>query len=493
MESVRDMVEAFWSINSDGKSESEYQAILEKVARHLNVRMHQHQAPPFAYLSAFKDDQSEFQNDTLDYLAKTTLPDLKDVLSALLLAMDPSNSERGTKTRYERFWTEDLDDSPKGTGDPGQESTVQPLTFFIARNTVIKVRDLLAGELYRVLVTFVTLLVDFDFTNPPCDRSLTTLSWRNLDRSITLSMDSIDSMIKWVRRPLLDAAKEEWQELVQQIEDSLRLLLKHLNPTNHKFAKLDQSESDDEVMILNPTGMKFLAAIFVEPAMEMEVDRLKLLLQHTHDTEKFIHDFVNKVKDSPSHRRGIVDLTITLIGGFVESIGVLDRYWDSLMASKDPRIDKVAIAVARQWLKDWNSVFLQSTANMMGSTGCIYPWPEPDDEKDTDDAGEFDEYDYDDFEGEEEDDNEAGENNDDGDGDHEEDDDEEVGDEEYGDEEYGDEGDGDEEEGKAEDQDENDRNSVEASADQVKDLPSEGELIPNRSGVKIHKTDVRIW
>ncbi|KNE91299.1 hypothetical protein PSTG_15281 [Puccinia striiformis f. sp. tritici PST-78] len=352
MESVRDMVEAFWSINSDGKSESEYQAILEKVARHLNVRMHQHQAPPFAYLSAFKDDQSEFQNDTLDYLAKTTLPDLKDVLSALLLAMDPSNSERGTKTRYEAILDSliDLDDllnelddlirkiwmtRQKGRGDPGQESTVQPLTFFIARNTVIKVRDLLAGELYRVLVTFVTLLVDFDFTNPPCDRSLTTLSWRNLDRSITLSMDSIDSMIKWVRRPLLDAAKEEWQELVQQIEDSLRLLLKHLNPTNHKFAKLDQSESDDEVMILNPTGMKFVnfgipvikmcriffnklsrstnssPLIFVEPAMEMEVDRLKLLLQHTHDTEEFIHDW-------PASQPTPGGQIITLIGGFVE-------------------------------------------------------------------------------------------------------------------------------------------------------------------------------
>ncbi|POW21955.1 hypothetical protein PSHT_01792 [Puccinia striiformis] len=146
------------------------------------------------------------------------------------------------------------------------------------------------------------------------------------------------------------------------------------------------------------------------------------------------------------------------------------------MASKDPRIDKVAIAVARQWLKDWNSVFLQSTANMMGSTGC-----------------EFDEYDYDDFEGEEEDDNEAGENNDDGDGDHEEDDDEEVGDEEYGDEDYGDEEDGDEEEGKAQDGDENSSNNIEASADQVEELPGEGELIPNRSGVKIYKTDVRTW
>ncbi|POW21954.1 hypothetical protein PSHT_01793 [Puccinia striiformis] len=307
MESVRDMVEAFWSINSDGKSESEYQAILEKVATHLNVRMHQHQAPPL--------------------LAKTPLPDLKDVLSALLLAMDPSNSERGTKTRYKAILDSliDLDDllnelddltrkiwmtRQKGRGDPGQESTVQPLTFFIARKTVIKVRDLLAGELYRVMVTFVTLLVDFDFTNPPCDRSLTTLSWRNLDRSITLSMDSIESMIKWVRRPLLDAAKEEWQELVQQIEDSLRLLLKHLNPTYHKFAKLDQSESDDEVMILNTTGMNS-PLIFVEPAMEMEVDRLKLLLQHTHDTEEFIHDW-------PASQPTPGGQIITLIGGFVE-------------------------------------------------------------------------------------------------------------------------------------------------------------------------------
>ncbi|KAI9607906.1 hypothetical protein H4Q26_005356 [Puccinia striiformis f. sp. tritici PST-130] len=148
------------------------------------------------------------------------------------------------------------------------------------------------------------------------------LSWRT--RQIhNLSMDSIESMIKWVRRPLLDAAKEEWQELVQQIEDSLRLLLKHLNPTYHKFAKLDQSESDDEVMILNPTGMKFvnfgipLALIFVEPAMEMEVDRLKLLLQHTHDTEE-LYMIVSPSRLQPASQPTPGGQIITLIGGFVE-------------------------------------------------------------------------------------------------------------------------------------------------------------------------------
>jgi hypothetical protein len=73
----------------------------------------------------------------------------------------------------------------------------------------------------------------------------------------------------------------------------------------------------------------------------------------------------------------------------IDSYGAVQKYWDALMDKKDGEVDQQRITDARLWLEDWTSAFFLATGNAMEATGCKFPWPDPEDEPDTDDDGRF--------------------------------------------------------------------------------------------------------
>jgi len=462
------------------KWDEEYQEIFKKAVSHLIARVVAHRTRTlFAHIAAPHVDQLELANEIPHYLGKVLLPGLQETLLRLSRAMDPTqlaaNDLEERKTWYDGIMhhlvdiddqLEELDDAVStiwinytpGNGflddddddNDNHQSYVQHLTYFRARNTKFKLEDLLTGPITRALTACESFFHAVSFSNPTTDKGLLCSRWRVIARLINSSNEPIDGLIKWLGQPLVNIAKEEWQEMVEQIETLLRSLLKHLNPLYHKFEKGHESSSDDEVEPLNPTGMKFVRValpvvklcriyfnklsrgtnsqplIFGEPSISMEEKSLKQLLNYTKETESYIQDFVDELRGSPSRRREILEVTVNLIGGFVESSPVLEAYWDALMAKNLPHLDTDAIEDNRRWLKSWSDNFYLATANLMSSTGATYPWPQPDDEKDTDQDnpfyhGHLIHYDFD----EDEDDDDEDEDEDDEDEDEDEDDDDE--------------------------------------------------------------------
>ncbi|KAI9602498.1 hypothetical protein H4Q26_001787 [Puccinia striiformis f. sp. tritici PST-130] len=68
-----------------------------------------------------------------------------------------------------------------------------------------------------------------------------------------------------------------------------------------------------------------------------------------------------------------------MIAALLECCTVLEKYLDSLLASKDSRVDHEVVKNARQVLQSWRIMFLRATGNMIEITGSQIPWPANDD------------------------------------------------------------------------------------------------------------------
>ncbi|KNZ57676.1 hypothetical protein VP01_2102g6 [Puccinia sorghi] len=415
--SISEMLQQFYQHHADRKWDEEYQELLKKAVSYLLARVMDYTRIVYAHIPAPHVYQLEPANIP-DYLGKVLLPELQQTLLRLSRAMDPSqlaeNDLEERKAWYDSNMhhfvhiddqLEELDDVrstlwrklPLGKGllrhdDNNHHSYVQ-LTNFRARQTQYKVRTLLAEPIARVLAACDSFFHAVSFSNPATDKRLLSSRWGVIARRINSSNDHMDCFIKWLQQPLVNIAKEEWQKMVEKIETLLRSLLKHLNPLYHKFEKGYESSSDDELVPLNPTAMKFVRMgltvlkicriyfnklsratnsqplIFAQSCMEMDMKYLKRLLTCTQDAQTFISVFATELRALPSHRRQVIEFTANLIGRFVESSHVLEDYWDALIAKNHPNVDTDAIEDNRRWLKSWSDNLYLATAKIMSSTG----------------------------------------------------------------------------------------------------------------------------
>ncbi|PLW38947.1 hypothetical protein PCASD_11697 [Puccinia coronata f. sp. avenae] len=437
---VAGTIAAFRATNPNGKSEQEYQGIFRRVVRQLFHRVSTHKDRVFsrpttrAPLRAPPDDISDMGNEVAKRLGSVILPGFQQKVRGLRLVMDPSSSGGGKQEM--RAWFEQvlnhLVQLDQALGeiegaiiaiwrawrpDQNDKPSIHHLSLFRGQKITLRIQELLT-------VTFGNLLVLCDtFFSPPDKSSTSKLSfndshllaekWHKLSKRATLAIEKTDSLIAWIQQPMLSVAKEQWRELVVEIESSLKSLDKHLHATYHKAQKGYESESDQDIEMLNGTGIKFVRAgvpviklcriffnrlsrmtnshqlIFREPCMQMDSDRLMHLLINTQEAQTSIYKYGMEAKSSPSHRRGLVTAIIALQGGMIDSYGAVQKYWDALMDKKDGEVDQQRITDARLWLEDWTSAFFLATGNAMEATGCKFPWPDPEDEPDTDDDGRF--------------------------------------------------------------------------------------------------------
>ncbi|KAA1065893.1 hypothetical protein PGT21_014441 [Puccinia graminis f. sp. tritici] len=425
VEPVAGTIASFRSSNPNGKSEQEYQGIFRQAIRQLYNRATTHKKRTFVNRTLSTPHMVPREQisgrDTANQLGQTILPALKEKLRSLPIAMDPSDVKSGSSSWFEAILDilieidellEQIDASIiliRRAWRPYPDKIPSPrhLSHFKSTTITNRTEKLLTGEFLRVLVACDTFFVNFSFSDPSTDRRSITEKWDAVDIRTSRSLGSIDALTQWMQKPMLAVAKEEWQDLVDQLDSLLTSLLKELNPLHPASQQID---------ILTPTGMKFVRAgipvvkisriffnklisrspesqplIFVGPSMDMEEAELKELLYWTGETLTALYDFTGLISSLPSRRRAVVDSSIHVTGVLLECSMILERYWKNLAESKDPQVDQQVVRGACDWLDFWTPLMHCATGHAWAVTGCHFPWPDPQDEVDTEDDGEFDE------------------------------------------------------------------------------------------------------
>ncbi|KAI7965371.1 hypothetical protein MJO29_003469 [Puccinia striiformis f. sp. tritici] len=110
--------------------------------------------------------------------------------------------------------------------------------------------------------------------------------------------------------------------------------------------------------------------IFDDPSTRMDMNQFKLLIKVIHDTKDCMVDFMsNRVAELHSE-------SVSEDQERNYNLAILSDYYDSLVIRNYPRVYPEVMAEARQWLDLWNSLFLISVANLMGSPVCKWSWRE---------------------------------------------------------------------------------------------------------------------
>jgi hypothetical protein len=247
-------------------------------------------------------------------------------------------------------------------------------------------------------------------------------NWNNLARHSASATEDTDTLIRWIQKPLLTMAKARCQKLVLDIEH----LLHEICYTLHKSSEW---ESNKEIEILSriefdlllnnlnnlrrdglpifklcrvffnkisrPTNSQML--IFVKPSIELKSDDMKEFLHSAQKARGHMLEYKSALlrygSDLDRVARWIYNIRRSMIG----CCDVLDSYWDSLLASKDPEVNRELIEDCQRWLQSWIVYFILATSTAMNATGRSFSqFPGPGDEPNSyPDNGRFDDDDND--------------------------------------------------------------------------------------------------
>ncbi|KAI7949326.1 hypothetical protein MJO28_008147 [Puccinia striiformis f. sp. tritici] len=365
-----------------------------------------------------RDGNPQTGNEAADRLALAILPALQETFKRLTRVTDPS-----TLTTSSSSWSEEILDNLVDI-DGHVEQIVLSITLIsrsrkLERNEEPILQYYLASfrgkkieeqTLEFLMYTFRFSILAFkSFVEglKPSDLSTdgdpTTRKWENFAKKGSSSIDHLDRIIELIQKPLISVVKSDWQEQVKHLGDNLISLLEHLNPSSHRPSRGSETEVYESVITLSEIGMILVRTgipvvllcrvffsklsrttnsqpfILTGPAMEMEDERFKEFLIHINDAKRLMNRFVYEIKLAPSRRQKIVTVTNNMIAALLECCTVLEKYLDSLLASKDSRVDHEVVKNARQVLQSWRIMFLRATGNMIEITGSQIPWPANDD------------------------------------------------------------------------------------------------------------------
>ncbi|OAV90398.1 hypothetical protein PTTG_02931 [Puccinia triticina 1-1 BBBD Race 1] len=452
------MVRDFRAKNAGGKSEDEYQELIKRIIQHLLKRLMDHGArTAFTGMRSRDDNVGRSRNETSYHLRQNLLPRLKERMWSLTLAMDPRMATQGDfRAWYDQILEHlveidnileqiDLVIGAIYAGEheflslrgPAEDNPrIQELTPFSTNKIKHMVKHLLNAELRLFLHASKSFFIEFRFatSSKGQDRSMIE-KWREVYQAAAGILGEIDGIVGWLGKPLIEMAKEEWEELIVAIDDLLDYLLRvlerdligSLSPTGEKFCQL----TIPVVKLCRIYFNKFsrlrssTPLIFIGGSMQIEVAQLRELLSDTKDTGDFIDDFVHTMTGWPSSERQIKNVFLNLVGGFVESSGVLIKYWESLLSSPDHRTpdEQQKIQDAQRWDEEWTDAFYKAAGAVQeeaeglehldddyeshvffGSFGISDD--EDDEDEDEFDEDEFDEDEFDEDEDDEDEDDE---------------------------------------------------------------------------------------
>ncbi|KAI7950571.1 hypothetical protein MJO29_009245 [Puccinia striiformis f. sp. tritici] len=420
IEPIAPLVQMFRSSNPDGKPEHEYHEIVRKAIKILSERARDHAQRMERAQVKLPRGEAGFlglRNGTPYKLRQILLPELKERLKLLSVGLDPYQSpESDLKMRYETILDtvvaidnvlEEVDLSILSiwiTQKEDQENlpddlNIEHLTFLSACSTERRIGDL-SRALEQFFIVCVVFLDGINFSNPSLATDTSIKFWQGVTvLHSRISNKHIDPTTQWLQKSLLEVTKEGWQsEPMEHIEKKLDSLYYPIYfKGDNYYDPVPDSEYDPT--IIRVTIRKFVQAsfpimklcrlyfnklsratnsqplIFAGLSMGMEDERLKLLLMYTSRAETEIKNLTSSITRWPTRHRHAVNTIVDLLRGFMQCSTILENYWDSLLDSKDPRVDQEAISDARQWLHSWTASFFVAARNAMEATGLEYSWP----------------------------------------------------------------------------------------------------------------------
>ncbi|PLW14743.1 hypothetical protein PCANC_15701 [Puccinia coronata f. sp. avenae] len=411
-------VATFRSINQDGKSEEEYQAIFKQVIRQLHDRVTTYEERIMDAPICRGPKSSVEGKEVEERLGLTILPALKEKIKDWPAIINPSNVKNNPRSWFERALdqlvgidqlVEDIEscvltiwaDWEPELRDPSLRNR---FIEFRGEQITLQTNHLLNGAFRGLLKACDAFFVGSKVSTLSCNDSDPIYEmWGVIGRLSTLTIEKTDTLIQWLLKSMLSAAKEKWRELVDDIDDCLRSLDRYLQfyygPRQDDKSESKEPRRDNVTMcipiikicriffnkLVRVTNSQ--PSIFAQPSMEMKCNQLKQLLIATYETQEYIECYVAQTRNLFCRRRDLVNQIINLQGGLLDCYHTLDRYWDSLLARNDPEVDQKLIADNKLWLESWTSAFFRSFGNAIEATGSQFPSPDSDTESDIDDDG----------------------------------------------------------------------------------------------------------
>ncbi|KAI9614314.1 hypothetical protein H4Q26_009460 [Puccinia striiformis f. sp. tritici PST-130] len=245
------------------------------------------------------------------------------------------------------------------------------------RHLLNQVHRLLARQLRDVFDACHTYFEDFGLSNPPLNELSTSQERRNIVRLVAVSIDKIDFIVKSLHETLLGAALEEWRRIAKQIDLSSQWPVKE----THMHPLFRDIPGHDELMRVEEEARKkaFQAATPIIKLCRTYFNKLSRstnsedcvdgLLDYTMRNAYVTPDFVETMVTWSHEPPSVLEAIDTLRCMFVEFSPMLEKYWDSLLASNEQWVNREALADARAWLNSWSSLFFIATENLIAHVG----------------------------------------------------------------------------------------------------------------------------
>ncbi|POW05944.1 hypothetical protein PSTT_09354, partial [Puccinia striiformis] len=316
---VSEIVASFRSVNPEGRSEVEYEETFVQAVRQTNKRVLQAIDRRLAIrVPDPRDGNPQTGNEAADRLALAILPALQETFKRLTRVTDPS-----TLTTSSSSWSEEILDNLVDI-DGHVEQIVLSITLIsrsrkLERNEEPILQYYLASFRGKKIEeqTLEFLMYTFRFS---------ILAFKSFVEGLKPSDLSTDG----------DPTTRKWENFAKKGSSSIDHLDRIIELIQKPLISVVKSDWQEQVKHLG--------------------DNLISLLEHLNPS---------------SHRPSRAAL--------LECCTVLEKYLDSLLASKDSRVDHEVVKNARQVLQSWRIMFLRATGNMIEITGSQIPWPANDD------------------------------------------------------------------------------------------------------------------
>ncbi|PLW33421.1 hypothetical protein PCANC_00714 [Puccinia coronata f. sp. avenae] len=430
--SVAETIAAFRGLSTDIIYDEHYQEIYEEVIQQIirrvntreemiasryNLDKNPTRAPP--------DDISQTGNEVAKRLAAEILPAFKEKLESFPLVMRPSNFDTpsiGFEAALSQLTEideilESIDSSilmiwkawtPRQDNNP----SIHHMSSFKVEKIHDLTRALLTGPFGDLINGCNHFFEEYDLTavQTPDTRQIDE-NWNNLLRYAASATDHIDTLIQWIQKPALTMAKAECQKLVVNIDDSLHQICDKIHKsceleTNEDIEILSGIEFDSSLDKVNdlrrdslpvfklcrvffnrisrPTNSQML--IFAKPSIELKSEEMKKFLNAAKRAHGHIFKYTSDLLSSGSDLHSLARVIYKIRSSMVGCWDVLDYYWDSLLASQDPGVDRELVQECWQWLQSWILYFLVATSIAMNATGHSFPEFSANDNSDPDHA-----------------------------------------------------------------------------------------------------------
>jgi hypothetical protein len=351
-----------------------YQEIIRKAIRHLHERVSIARC-----LKMFQIMQLKSVN--LHRMERIILPGLKGKLLSLSLAFNSLNSH-DPESWYDVIlndligiynYLEQLEVSMGPIRH--QEMSKKRIFPFRVRVLSRQISHLFAGGLRPLFDAYETFVNRLNLPTSTANQG------RGIARLTAVSVEKIENLFPTIQKPLLRVAKQEWKAILEEMNYP-RKRGPNSPESDHSISEAGKARRDRSMKAATPVSKLCRiffnklsqsapnqSLIFASPSMEMKEDRLNLFFQIAQDTDDSIHEFLAMSIYEPTDRDELREIILDLKDKLASLSRILEKYWDSLLLKEDPRVDREAIAEARQWLESWRALFFIGTDKFMQVAG----------------------------------------------------------------------------------------------------------------------------